>query len=39
MRIGKTLSGRLLLLDVLSMEWHSARLPKDPACPVCGPAA
>ncbi len=36
MGIGKTLSGRLLLLDVLSMEWHSAKLPKDPGCPVCG---
>ena len=38
MQIGKSLSGRLLLLDVLNMEWHSALLPKDPACPVCGPA-
>jgi len=38
MQIGTTLSGRLLLLDGLSMEWHSARLPKDPACPVCGAA-
>ncbi len=36
MGIGKTLSGRLLLLDVLSMEWHSAKLPKDPGCQVCG---
>jgi adenylyltransferase/sulfurtransferase len=36
MNVGTTLAGRLLLLDVLTMEWHSARLPKDPHCPVCG---
>ena len=35
MGIGQTLVGRLLLLDVLNMEWHSAKLPKDPNCPVC----
>jgi len=32
---GKSLSGRLLLLDCLSMEWRSVRLSKDPACKVC----
>lgn len=32
---GRTLSGRLLLLDALAMEWRSIRLSKDPACPVC----
>ncbi|MGI9303462.1 MAG: HesA/MoeB/ThiF family protein [Gammaproteobacteria bacterium] len=31
-----TLSGHLLLLDALTMEWCDLRLPKDPACPVCG---
>ena len=36
MGLGNTLQGRLLLLDVMSMEWHSAVLPKDPDCPVCG---
>lgn len=36
MGIGETLEGRLLLLDVMNMEWQSAKLPKDPACPVCG---
>ena len=35
MNIGNTLQGRLLLLDVMSMEWHTAILPKDPKCPVC----
>jgi adenylyltransferase/sulfurtransferase len=34
--IGESLAGRLLLLDVLSMEWRSVRLQKDPACAVCG---
>jgi len=35
MDIGETLVGRLLLLDVMNMEWHTAKLNKDPACPVC----
>jgi molybdopterin/thiamine biosynthesis adenylyltransferase len=34
--IGDTLTGRLLVLDALQMEWRSIRLKKDPACPVCG---
>ncbi|MBD9362202.1 HesA/MoeB/ThiF family protein [Methylomonas fluvii] len=33
---GTTLTGRLLLLDGLSMEWHSMRLKKNPNCPSCG---
>jgi adenylyltransferase/sulfurtransferase len=32
---GKSLAGRLLLLDGLSMEWREIRVPKDLACPVC----
>ena len=36
MGIGKPLIGELLLLDILNMEWHRARLPRDPHCPVCG---
>ncbi|MFA7241008.1 MAG: HesA/MoeB/ThiF family protein [Sulfuricellaceae bacterium] len=32
---GAPLSGRLLLLDGLNMEWRSIRLTQDPACPVC----
>ena len=32
---GTPLSGRLLLLDALTMEWRSIRLAKDPDCPVC----
>lgn len=33
--LGDSLEGRLLLLDVLSMEWRSIKLKKDPACAVC----
>jgi len=36
MNLGETLEGRLLLLDVMHMEWHTAKLNKDPNCPVCG---
>lgn len=33
--IGQTLAGRLLVLDLLNMDWRTLRLRKDPACPVC----
>jgi len=33
---GDPLSGRLLLLDALSMELRSLKLKADPGCPVCG---
>ena len=33
--IGASLSGRLLLLDALTMEWRTVRLSRDPACVVC----
>ena len=33
---GQALTGRLLLLDSLTMEWREVRVLKDPACPVCG---
>jgi molybdopterin/thiamine biosynthesis adenylyltransferase len=36
--IGDSLQGRLLLLDVLAMEWRTIRLGKDAACPVCASA-
>lgn len=35
--IGETLSGRLLLLDALDMEWRTVRFRKDASCAVCGP--
>lgn len=34
--MGQTLTGRLLCLDALSMQWSSIGLKRDPACPVCG---
>lgn len=32
---GTPASGRLLLLNALSMEWRSVKFGRDPACPVC----
>ena len=32
---GRSLAGRLLLLDALAMEWREVRIIKDPACAVC----
>jgi molybdopterin/thiamine biosynthesis adenylyltransferase len=37
--VGRTLAGRLLLLDALTMEWREVRVVRDPDCAVCGPAA
>lgn len=34
--VGSHLTGRLLLLDSLRMEWNEIRLGKEPHCPVCG---
>lgn len=34
--VGESLQGRLLLLDVLAMEWRSIKLGRDPGCTVCG---
>jgi adenylyltransferase/sulfurtransferase len=33
--IGEPLTGRLLLLDALAMQWRSVLVPRDPHCPVC----
>ena len=35
MTIGETLTGRLLLLDGLTMEWNTMKLKKNPVCPTC----
>ena len=32
---GRSLNGRLLMLDGRAMEWNEIRLPRSPACPVC----
>src|SRR5512144_1343067 len=34
--VGKTLAGRLLILDALSMQWRDVAIARDPVCPVCG---
>lgn len=34
--IGGTLTGRLMVLDALYMDWRTLTLKKDPQCPVCG---
>lgn len=34
--IGEALTGRLLLLDGLTMEWNTMKLRKNPDCPTCG---
>ncbi len=33
--IGESLTGRLLLLDALSMNWREVRFKRDTHCPVC----
>jgi adenylyltransferase/sulfurtransferase len=34
--IGAPLVGRLIVYDALRMRFRELRLPKDPACPICG---
>ncbi|GAA4878611.1 molybdopterin-synthase adenylyltransferase MoeB [Ferrimonas pelagia] len=34
--MGKTLSGRILMIDAMTMEFREMKLPKRPGCPVCG---
>src|SRR5512134_720568 len=34
--IGESLSGRLLQIDALGMDFREFRIQKDPKCPVCG---
>lgn len=33
--IGRSLVGRLLLLDATTMQWRDLKLPRDPSCEVC----
>jgi len=35
-KTGTPLTGRLLILDALHMQWRSLKLNVDPSCPVCG---
>ena len=36
--IGQSLSGRLVMVDALATTMRTIGLPKDPDCPLCGPA-
>ncbi|MEJ7929118.1 molybdopterin-synthase adenylyltransferase MoeB [Ramlibacter sp. AN1015] len=36
---GRSLAGRLLMLEALRMEWSEIRVPRSPHCPVCARAA
>ena len=36
MGIGSSLSGRLLLIDGLTMEFRELKIHKNPKCPLCG---
>jgi len=33
--VGRSLNGRLQMLDGRAMEWNEIRLPRNPTCPVC----
>ncbi len=35
LNIGSTLNGRLLLVDLMNMEFRTVKLRRDPQCPVC----
>jgi molybdopterin-synthase adenylyltransferase len=37
--LGDSLSGRLLIYDGLATEFRTIRIPRDPACRLCGPQA
>lgn len=34
--VGTSLAGRLQMLDARRMRWNEIRIPRNPACPVCG---
>ena len=36
--LGRTLAGRLLLVDALGMDFREVEIARDPECPVCGNA-
>ena len=36
MGIGESLSGRLLLIDALDMEFRTVKMRRNPSCPLCG---
>jgi len=36
LNIGKSLCGKLLILNALTLQWRTLKLNQDPNCPVCG---
>ena len=36
MGIGQSLSGKLLLIDALDMDFRAVKIRRDPNCPLCG---
>ena len=34
--VGESLSGRLLLIDALSMDFRTVKIRRNPKCPLCG---
>jgi len=34
--IGQALTGKLLMIDAMTMEFRQMRLPKQPQCKICG---
>jgi molybdopterin/thiamine biosynthesis adenylyltransferase len=34
--IGEPIAGRLMVIDAKSGDWRAMKVPKDPACRVCG---
>ena len=34
--VGRSLAGRLQMLDARAMEWSEVKVPRNPQCPVCG---
>jgi molybdopterin/thiamine biosynthesis adenylyltransferase len=33
--VGRSLAGRLLMLDGRAMEWTEVRMPRNPNCSIC----
>ena len=36
--IGESLAGRLVIIDALTATFRTIKVPRDPACPLCGKA-
>jgi molybdopterin/thiamine biosynthesis adenylyltransferase len=34
--VGRSLAGRLQMLDARAMEWNEVQVPRNPQCTVCG---